>query len=233
MPRKPARKPVRKPRGKSRAAPRRKHPPKPSGKFRRRKHARPAEIAAAALDVFAERGFSAARVDDVAARAGVTKGTVYLYFASKEDLFKAVVRESLLPNIAQAEAMARDFEGPSAELIAALFANVGRIIATTKIGAIPKLVISEAGNFPDLARFYIREVIRRAFRLIGTILKRGMERGEFRALDVALTARAFACAFLFVAIWKHAMEAHDTERLDADAFLKNYLDLLLHGLAKG
>ena len=204
-----------------------------SQRWQRRKEDRPAELLDAALSEFFEKGFAAARLEDIAARAGVSKGTVYLYFDSKEDLFKAVVRESLLPNIAQAEELARDFRGPTAELLTALFTNVGRLIATTKIGAIPKLVISEAGNFPDLARFYIREVIRRAFRLIGMILKRGMDRGEFRALDVPQTARAFACAFLFVAIWKHAMEAHDKERLDAEAFLANYLGLVLHGLLKG
>lgn len=200
-------------------------------RWQRRKEARPAEIVAAALEVFSERGFSAARLDDVAARAGVSKGTLYLYFDSKEELFKAVVRESLLPNLAQAEELAKSFPGSTPELLRKLLGTVGHVIAETNVGAIPKLVISESGNFPELARFYLREVIRRAFRLLGGILKRGMARGEIREVDVPATARVFACAFLFVAIWKHAMEPHDTERFDADAFLRNYLDIVLRGLA--
>lgn len=226
------------PRSRSRrtvAAARRRKAPRATEKkmprrWRRRKDARPREITTAALEVFSERGFSAARLDDVAARAGVSKGTVYLYFDSKEELFKAVVRESLLPNLAQAEQLAKEFRGPAPELLRKLLETVGHVIAETNVGAIPKLVIAESGNFPELARFYLREVIRRAFRLLGGILQRGMARGEIRAVDVPRTARVFACAFLFVAIWKHAMEPHDTERFDAHAFLQNYLDIVLRGL---
>ncbi len=212
-------------------------PPKPSrssagpGRWRRRKDARPSEIAAAALEVFAERGFSAARLDDVAARAGVSKGTVYLYFDSKEELLKAVVRESVLPNLADAERMAREFSGPTPELLTRLVTTIGGVIAGTKVGAIPKLIISEAGNFPDLARFYLHEVIQRAFRLMTALIERGIARGEFRPVDVTHAARTVASAMLFLAVWKHAIEPVDTRRLDAEAFLRAHLDVVLRGLA--
>lgn len=202
-----------------------------SARWRRRKHARPSEIAAAALEVFAERGFSAARLEDVAARAGVSKGTVYLYFASKEELLKSVVRESLLPNLAEAERMAQGFSGTTPELLARLLTRIGGVIAGTKIGAIPKIIISESGNFPELARFYLREVIHRGFRLFGAVLERGVARGEFRAVDVPNALRVLASAMLFLAVWKHAMEPNDTQRLDTDAYLRAYVDVVLRGIA--
>ncbi len=133
---------------------------------RRRKEARPEEILSAALESFAARGFAATRIEDVAARAGISKGTLYLYFDGKEELFKAVVRQALLPNLARIEALAATFEGPSALLLERLLATIAGVI-NSRVGAIPKLVIAEAGNFPDLARFYLAEVVQRGLGLIG------------------------------------------------------------------
>src|SRR5437016_10835727 len=123
-------------------------------RWRRRKDARPAEILTAALACFAERGFAATRLDDVALRAGVTKGTLYLYFQNKEELFKAVVRQELLPNIARAEAIVGDATEPAAFLLERLIKSFAEVISSP-VSAIPKLVLAEAGNFPDLARFYL------------------------------------------------------------------------------
>jgi AcrR family transcriptional regulator len=198
-------------------------------RWRRRKEARPDEILAAALASFAERGFAATRLEDVAARAGISKGTLYLYFKSKEDLFEAVVRATLLPNLARIEALAASFEGPSAVLLERLLLTIAGV-AGSQVGAIPKLVIAEAGNFPELARFYLEEVVRRGLRLISTILRRGIARGEFRPVDVDHAVFCVIAPMLIAALWKNSLEPHDRAPLDAQALARTHLDLLLRGL---
>jgi AcrR family transcriptional regulator len=198
-------------------------------RWRRRKEARPDEILSAALASFAERGFAATRLEDVAARAGISKGTLYLYFKSKEELFEAVVRATLVPNLERLEAMAAAFEGPSVLLLERLLLTIAGVVST-RIGGIPKLVIAEAGNFPDLARFYLDEVVRRGLRLIGMILRRGFERGEFRAVDVDHAVFCVIAPMLIAALWKTSLEPYDDAPMDAQALARAHLDLLLRGL---
>src|SRR2546430_15346331 len=131
-----------------------KRQPKP--RWKRRKDARPGEIVAAALEVFGERGFAATKLTDVARRAGVTKGTVYLYFDSKEALFKAVVRETIVPVIAKGEAFAQSFTGSARELVAQLVREYWRLVGVTAVAAIPKLLIAGAGTFSPLTPFHFR-----------------------------------------------------------------------------
>ncbi|MDF2781600.1 MAG: putative transcriptional regulator, TetR family, partial [Geminicoccaceae bacterium] len=199
-------------------------------RWRRRKDARPAEIVDAALEVFAERGFSAARLDDVAARAGISKGTLYLYFPSKEELFKAVVRQALLPNLARVERLLREHPGPAAAQVELMIGQIGALLQNTRIGAIPKLIIAESGNFPELARFYLEEVIQRGLGLFATVLERGIASGELRAVDVGHGARTLVAPVLLAAIWKSTFEAHAGAELDAQAFLASAADVLLTGL---
>ncbi len=149
-------------------------------RWRRRKEARPKEILAAALALFAERGFAATRLDDVALRAGVTKGTLYLYFPNKEELFEAVVRQALVPNLERGEALLDEADEPAALLLERLMRSWAEL-ALSPAGAIPKIIISEAGNFPELARFYREEVVDRGIGLMRRVLRLGVERGEFRA----------------------------------------------------
>jgi AcrR family transcriptional regulator len=198
-------------------------------RWRRRKEARPAEILAAALASFAERGFAATRLEDVAARAGVSKGTLYLYFHGKEELFEAVVRATLVPNLERLEALSATFEGPSDQLLESLLLTIAGVV-DSRTGAIPKLVIAEAGNFPELARFYLDEVIRRGLRLIGTILRRGIARGEFRPIDVDHAVFCVIAPMLIAALWKNSLEPYDEAPLDAPALARAHLDLLLRGL---
>ena len=200
-------------------------------RFERRKDARPSELTAAALELFVEKGFAATRLEDVAARAGVSKGTLYLYFDSKEELFKAVVRESILPNIARVEGLLAHYEGPTADLIRTMVETIGMVVTTTKIGALPKLVIAEAGNFPDIARFYLDEVIHRGLGVIEAVLKRGIARGEFRPFDVGLSVRAIIAPVVVLAIWKNSFERFEAEPIDAKAYLANHVDILMRGIA--
>jgi AcrR family transcriptional regulator len=197
-------------------------------RWRRRKQARPAEILAAALECFRERGFTATRLEDVAARAGVTKGTIYLYYPSKEDLFKAVVRGELAPNIERLEAIL-DQPGPTAALLERLLETWVAVVASP-VSVIPKLVLAEAGNFPDLARFYLETVVHRGLSLIAAILRRGIERGEFRDIDVDHAVPCVIGPMLLTALWKHSLGPYDDRPMDAARVCRAHLDLLLHGL---
>jgi AcrR family transcriptional regulator len=198
-------------------------------RWRRRKAARPAEILSAALDCFAERGFAATRLDDIAARAGVTKGTLYLYFPNKEELFKALVRQQLLPNIERLEAAAAG-SGSAAEVLTQLVAVWAGHVAPSRIAVLPKLIIAEAGNFPDLARFYLHEVIDRAFALLRSVLRRGVESGEFRPMDVEHTTFCVVGPLLLSVLWKHSFDPHAAHPLDVAALGRAHLDTLLNGL---
>jgi AcrR family transcriptional regulator len=198
-------------------------------RWKRRKEARPAEILDAALDCFAERGFAATRMDDVAARAGVTKGTVYLYFESKEELFKALVRTELLPNIERLEAAA-SMPGPASTLIEGLLGIWAGHVYPSKVSVLPKLILSEAGNFPDLAKFYYEEAVQRALKLLRSVLRRGVETGEFRPIDVDHVAYCVIGPLLFSVLWRHSFGPLDKAPLDIAALCRAHLDMLLNGL---
>ncbi len=200
-------------------------------RWRRRKEARHQEIVDAGLTVFGERGFAAARLEDVAARAGVSKGTLYLYFPNKEELFKAAVREAILPNLEMAERLLAGSQGPSFAVLETLLTLFAARVLKTRAGAIPKLIIAEAGNFPDLARFYHEEVIRRAFALLSAVLERGVARGEFRPVDVDSTVRLIVAPMLMSALWRSSFEALEDRPLDVSALLKAHLDALRRALA--
>src|SRR6476659_4552209 len=134
----------------------------PAPKFRRRKAERPAEIVGAAMAVFAEKGFAAAKLDEIARRAGVSKGAVYLYFETKEDIFRAVVGQAIAPNIAAIRAMVAAHPGPLADLIRAVVGRVAHVVETTPMGGVLKMVVAEAGNFPELARVWHDELVSQA-----------------------------------------------------------------------
>jgi len=199
-------------------------------RFRRRKDARPGEVIEAALACFAERGFAATKLDDIAAKAGVSKGTVYLYFPSKEELFKAVIRETILPNLAQAEALLESTDVPSAEYLRRLLEFMTGRMASSPVGIIPKLIITESGNFPDIARFYLDNVVHRGFALIGRILERGIKSGEFRPMDVRSTTFCVLAPVLLTALWRHSLGRYEPDALDPDALWRTHVDLLLRGL---
>ena len=152
-------------------------------KRERRKEARPGELLDAALDLFVEKGFAATRVEEVAARAGVSKGTLFLYFQSKEELLKAVVRENISGHFKEWNEEFLTFEGSSVEMLTYCMNVWWDRVGATKASGIAKLMMSEAKNFPEIADFYQREVIAPGHTLIRRILHRGVVRGEFRALD--------------------------------------------------
>jgi len=200
-------------------------------RWQRRKDERPGEILNAALDVFAARGFAAAKLDEVAARAGVSKGTLYLYFESKEELFRSVVRGLLLPNVAMAERRIAEHKGSAAELLRGLVLTFGRVITESKLGAIPKLIVAEAANFPDLARFYYEEVIKRGMRAMGGLLQRGVEAGEFRPIAIEQFLPLLMGPLLLLIVWKHGFEKAGVPALPVEAVLAEHANSLLRALA--
>jgi len=204
-----------------------------SGKRERRKDARPGELLDAALDLFVEKGFAATRAEEVARRAGVSKGTLFLYFQSKEDLFQAVVRESIAGQMSAGKDEVMAFQGSSADLLRLLIEEWWVRYGATKASGITKLVISEAHNFPELARFYRDEVVQPGTALVSYVLQRGIDRGEFRPVNVATTVHAVMAPLIFLVMWKHSMApcCEPGQHIDPDAFIQQHADLMLRGLA--
>ena len=201
-------------------------------RWERRKEARPGELLSAALDQFVERGFSATRLEDVAERAGVSKGTLYLYFSSKEDLFKAVVRDSLLPVLGQAEDLVSSFPGDSIELFQLIIQGWWTHIGNTKLTGLSKLVMSESGNFPELANFYHKEFIARGRKMITSLLERGFARGEFRPIDTIQMTQVIIAPLIMLMMWKHSFGASKINPINPEIYLNNLIDLSMRGLLK-
>ncbi|OLE61629.1 MAG: TetR family transcriptional regulator [Gemmatimonadetes bacterium] len=199
-------------------------------RWQRRKAARPAEIVTAALEVFVQRGFAAARLEEVARRAGVTKGTLYLYFKSKEALFKAVVRETIVPVIAQGEALAQSFTGTARELVERLVREYWRLVGETELAGIPKLMMAEAATFPQLTRFYYEEVVTRGHRLMAGVIERGIKSGEFRKVDVATAAKLAMSPLMHATVARRAFASCMPEGFDVAKYLDTHIDLYLHGI---
>ena len=200
-------------------------------RWRRRKEARPGEILGAALTCFAEHGFAATRLDDVAHRAGVTKGTLYLYFPNKEELFKAVVAQALVPNLERGEALLSGAGEPQSP--AALLAELIRgwaELARSPASAIPKIIVSEAGNFPDLARFYREEVVNRGMALFRRVLQIGIASGEFRDINIDDAVPCIVAPLLLTMLWRHSLGRHELAGFDPDAICETHMRLLLDGL---
>lgn len=196
---------------------------------RRRKEARPQELTAAALSLFVEKGFAATRLDDVAERAGVSKGTLYLYFDSKDALFKAVIQEGVVPALHAGEALLDAYDDPL-ELLRAILLGWWERIGSTELGGIPKLMMSEAGNFPDVAAYYQREVIQRGTALLRAAVSRGMERGVFREVDLDTICSVLIAPLVYRAMWRHSFGPCCGQEGDVGPYLKSYFDLILNGL---
>ena len=199
-------------------------------RWERRKDARPQELLAAALDLFVERGYAATRLDDVASRAGVSKGTLYLYFTNKEELFKAVVRENIIPIVDEAEDIVEGHAGSSAELFREIIMGWWERMGNTKLSGITKLMLAESNNFPEVAQFYHTEFISRANAMIVRMIERGISRGEFRSVDVRHTMNVVCAPMLMLMMSKHSFGICNVEPISAEDYLNSFIDLVLHGL---
>jgi AcrR family transcriptional regulator len=200
-------------------------------RWTRRKQERPAEILDAALKVFAQKGFAAARMDDIAKEAGVTKGTIYLYFENKEAVFKSLVRESVGATIATVTAAAQAQEGSARLLLRMVLTRVAQLLVESDRVVLPKIVIGESSNFPWLAEFYRFEIIEKGLQLMMSLIERGIAQGEFRALPAHHVARLCVAPVLLGAIWRVTFAHLDAEPYDYNGLIETHLDVLFRGLA--
>lgn len=196
----------------------------------RRKEARPVELMAAALDLFVTKGFAATRLDDVAAHAGVAKGTLYLYFDSKEALFRAAIQQGVVPVIEQDAEFVNNFSGNSVALLEWLILNWWERASATPLGKVSRVIMTEAGNFPELADFYNRTVILRGRDLLRQVLERGMASVEFRRLDVEATIDAIFMPMMMLLTWGDSLHVLGSQLREPERYLAMHLDLILRGL---
>jgi AcrR family transcriptional regulator len=202
-------------------------------RWQRRSEDRPQELLDAALAAFVEKGYMATRLEDISQRAGVAKATLYRYYENKLDLFKAVVSNSLVAGFDEiAQAQAGKPLSAKERLTGLLTAFMARV-TDSPLSGIPKLIIAEAGNQPEVARFYYDEVVRRGQALVTATLKQGIATGEFRALDTEYAWRIVIAPLLLAIIWKHSFQAFDAEPLDSRRHLESHLELLFNGIADG
>lgn len=201
-------------------------------KHARRKEARPGELLAAALELFVEKGFAATRAEEVAKRAGVSKGTLFLYFSSKEELFKAVVRENISGRYPEWNAKFEAYQGSTADLLRLFMRQWWTDVGDSHVSGISKLMMSEASNFPELAAFYQQEVITPGSVLIQRILQRGIDLGEFGPINMKYGVYTILAPMLFLATWKHSFgtcsDAGAT--LVPEDYLAVQVETILYGL---
>lgn len=202
-------------------------------KRERRKDARPGELLAAALELFVEKGFAATRAEEVARRAGVSKGTLFLYFSSKEELFKAVVRENLSGQFPEWNARFEAYQGSTPDLVRLFLMQWWDTVGNSPISGIVKLMMSEASNFPELAAFYQQEVILPGSQLIQRILQRGIDSGEFTPIDLHYGVYTLLAPMLFLATWKHSFGAcaQFARNINPSDYLRVQSEVILRGLA--
>jgi AcrR family transcriptional regulator len=203
----------------------------PETRWSRRKQARPAEILDGALKVFAQKGFAAARMDDIAKAAGVTKGTIYLYFENKEAVFKSLVRETVGTTLGAVAADVQTYQGSARFLLRMVITRMAQMLVDSEKVVLPKIVIGETTNFPWLAEFYRFEVIEPGMRLLTGLIERGITQGEFRTLPAAHVARMCVAPVLLSAIWRVTFAHLDPEPYDYKALIDTHLDVLFRGLA--
>ena len=199
-------------------------------RWQRRAEDRPREICAAALEVFAEKGFAAARLDEIARRAGVSKGTLYLYFKDKEDLFRAVVRDAIVPNVAAITEAISTMRAPFADVVRMFLAGFAEREARLPLGAVAKMVIGESRNFPELARVWHDEVASKAIGGLAAFVKGAQERGEVRAGDPRLYAFSLMGPMVLGALWRATLVPAGGEPLDLVELSRQHAEAVLLGV---
>lgn len=199
-------------------------------KFKRRAEDRPREICAAALAVFAEKGFAAARLDEIARRAGVSKGTLYLYFEDKEDLFRAVVRDTVAPNIDSVQQAVAAAELPFAMLADMFLAKFAEVAGRVPVGAVAKMVIGESRNFPELAKVWHDQVAGRALAMLSGLIEKAQAKGEVRAGDPRLHAFTLMGPMLMGVLYRETLQPVGAAPLDLEQLAKQHTETVLAGL---
>lgn len=199
-------------------------------RWQRRADERPREICAAALEVFAEKGFAAAKLDEIARRAGVSKGTLYLYFKDKQELFRAVVRDSIAPNVQAITSAVAALDAPVGDVVRMFLDGFAEREARLPVGAVAKIVIGESRNFPELARVWHDEVASKAIGALSGFIERAQQRGEVRAGDPRLYAFSLMGPMVLGALWRATLVPAGGTPLDLAALAKQHSETVLAGL---
>jgi AcrR family transcriptional regulator len=199
-------------------------------KWRRRKEARPGEIIGAALEVFAEKGFADAKLDDIARRAGISKGTLYLYFETKEDLFRAVAQAAVKSHLDTIENAAEAFDGPFAQLVPMLLSRAVEMMSRGRLPTMARMVIGESRKFPDLARIWHDDVVARVIRMVSGIITRAQARGEVTPGDPRLHAFSLMGPMVMAMLFREVFGRVGTDPPDLQALAGQHARTTLHGL---
>lgn len=203
-------------------------------RWRRLPEERPRQILSAALEVFGERGLSAARLEDIAKRAGLSKGTIYLYFPNKEELFREMVRDIVVSKIEQREEEIQSMTGSATDALIRFMRSHWTFIRSPQFAPLFRLIHAEIHHFPDLARFYAEEVVARSHRLIGSIIERGIAAGEFRSVEPLAAARMLTAPFVIHGLWCTHREAFSSvARKTDEQILEELIDFYLHAIRSG
>jgi len=209
----------------------RRNPKNASRRGRKPKEGRPQEILAAAFEEFAANGYAASRVEDVAERGGIAKGTIYLYFKDKEGLFRAVVRSMIRPVFDQLIPFVENFSGSAEALLSELQArHYAHVVKNAKARAILRLLIAEGGKFPQLSDIFYREIIEPGVTALRQVLEKGEASGEFRKTKVKDFPQMLVAPGLLAVMWKLILGARYS--LDLDSYMSAHREFVLHGLKK-
>jgi AcrR family transcriptional regulator len=198
--------------------------------WQRRSAERPGEIVAAALEVFAERGFAGARLEEIAKRAGISKAALYLYFETKEDIFRAVVREAVVPNIEAVKQGIIAADLPFAQVVPLLLSRFAKMATELPVGAVAKMVIGESRNFPELAKVWHDQVVSKAIGMVGGLIERAQARGEVRPGDPRMHAFSLMGPMLIGLLWRETLVPVGAAPVDLAVLAQQHCDTVLRGL---
>jgi AcrR family transcriptional regulator len=200
-------------------------------RWNRRKDARPAEIISAAMDVFAEKGFANAKLDDVARQAGIAKGTLYLYFDTKEAVFRSVVQNALAARVEEIEKAASAFQGPLAAFVPMLLKRAADRLGDDRLPAIARMVLSESRTFPDLAAVWHDALVSRMLAAISGLIAKAQARGEVRAGDPKLYAFSILGPMTMGVLFHEVFGSRRRTAPDLDRLAAQHAETILHGLS--
>ncbi|HHY48359.1 MAG TPA: TetR/AcrR family transcriptional regulator [Alphaproteobacteria bacterium] len=200
-------------------------------KFRRRAEARPDEVLDAALDLFIEKGFAATRVEDIARRAGISKGAVYLYFPSKETILEGIVRRAVVPLAEHALGFLANYEGDPRTVITMVLKMLAARLRDPRVLAIPKVIVHEVLGFPELAQMYRREVLDKVIPVVEGLIRKGVNEGYLRPVDPELTVRSIVGPILAHVALFEIFDIKPADGIAIDRLIDNHLTILFDGLS--
>ncbi len=201
----------------------------PAPRWQRRAEARPEEILDGALAEFTERGFEAARMEDVAKRAGLSKAAIYLYFPSKMALLEALIEAKVAPLARQAQTLSTAGASDPLTALRMLATIAAARMSDAKVIAVPRLVIGISGRFPEIAEYYRTHVVEKARGALEQLVDAGIAAGKIRKVDTAAVVRAFIGPLFFEAMWTHVLGG-ETALNDPQKLIEQQFDILLNGL---